>query len=206
VHDALTGKVVRQLQGADPPGGPHWEIDRDVGRMAFSPDGTTLAVAALGQLYCARSEIDGMLLALIYEPLSKPIVLWDVRTGKRLRPIDTGKHVVSRLVFSPDGRTLATLNQENTITLWEMATGKERLSFPSQGGHTVVAFTPDGRTLLAAGGASPVIHAYSVVTGNVVAQIKGHGGPITALAVKGNVLVSASTDTTALVWDPAGLN
>ena len=39
-----------------------------------------------------------------------------------------------------------------------------------------------------------------------LAQLKGHGGPITALAVHEQILVSASTDTTALVWNLAGLN
>jgi hypothetical protein len=171
--------------------------------MAFAPDGATLAVAALGQEHCARTEPRGTPLAMIYEPVSKPVVLWDVRTGRQRRQIDTGKHVVSRLVFSPDGGTLATLNHENTITLWEIASGKERFSFPSKGEHTILAFTPDGRALLAAGEASPIIHAYSVRTGKELAQLKGHGGPITALAVKEKVMVSASTDTTALVWNLA---
>jgi WD40 repeat protein len=157
VHDTLTGKVLRQMQHAAPPDRPLCDIDRHPGRLAFSPDGVTLAVAARGQLYCSRSKIEGMRLIHVYEPVSKPIVLWDVRTGRQLRRIDTGKHVVSHLVFAPDGRTLATINRENTITLWEMATAKERFSFPSSAGHTVLSFTPDGRTLLAAG-ATPIIH------------------------------------------------
>jgi WD40 repeat protein len=206
VHDAQTGKVLRQMQDPDPPDSRQCDIDRDPGRIAFSPDGTTLAVAALGQRYLVRSEARGMLLAMIYEDFSKPITLWDVSTGRRLRQIDTGKHVVSRLVFSPDGRTLATIDQGSTITLWEIATGKERFSFPSKGEHTILAFTPDGRALLAAGEASPIIHGYSVRTGKPLGQLKGHGGPITALAAREKVLVSASTDTTALVWDLAGFN
>ncbi len=203
-HDALTGKVLQQMQGDGPVSGVLCDIDRHPGRIAFSPDGSTLAVAALGQLYCSRSKVDGMRLIHVYEPLSKPIVLWDVRSGRQRRQIDTGKHVVSRLAFSPDGRTLATLNREDTITLWELATGKERFSFPSKAGHTVLAFTPDGRSLVAAG-ESPIIHVYSVRTGKPLARLEGHGGPITALAIREKVLVSASTDTTALVWDLAGL-
>lgn len=55
--------------------------------------------------------------------------------------------------FSPDGRTLAggTLNGE--IKLWNLATRREMMTFK---GHTttvgVVAFSPDGRTLVSAGG------------------------------------------------------
>jgi WD40 repeat protein len=205
LHDAPTGKIVRQLQDADPPNGPHWEIDSHSGRLAFSPDGSTLAVAALGQEHCTRTEPRGMLLGLIYEPIIKPIVLYDVNTGRQRRPIDTGKRVVSRLAFSPDSRALATLNQNNTITLWEMATGKERFSFPSKAGHTLLTFAPDGRALFAAGEA-PIIHAYSAWTGREVTQFKGHGGPITALAVREKILVSASKDTTALVWNLAEFN
>jgi WD40 repeat protein len=163
-------------------------------------------VAALGQFHCARSRPEGMRLVLVYEPLSKPIVLWDVSTGRQLRQIDTGKHVVSRLAFSPDGRTLATIDRGSTITLWEITSGKERFSFPSSEQHTVLAFTPDGRTLLGAGEASPIIHGYSVRTGRHLARLRGHRGPITALAVKGKVVVSVSADTTALVWDLAELN
>jgi RNA polymerase sigma factor (sigma-70 family) len=201
LHDTQTGKVSREMQDADPLDILRCEIDRHPGRIAFSPDGTTLAVAALAELYYTRSETRGMRVVMISEAFSKPIVLWDVRTGRQLRQIDTGKHVVSRLVFSPDGRTLATINRENTITLWELVSGKERFSFPSSDEHTVLAFTPDGRALLAAGETSPIIHAYSVRTGKQLTHLKGHGGPITALAGKEKVLVSASTDTTALVWD-----
>jgi RNA polymerase sigma factor (sigma-70 family) len=206
VHDALTGKVLQQMQGEGQVSGVLCDIDRHPNRMAFSPDGSTLAVAALGQLYCGRSKVQGMKLIHVYEAVSKPIVLWDMRTGKQLRQIDTGKHVVSRLVFSPDGRTIATINREDTITLWEMASGKERFSFPSTEAHNLLTFTPDGRTLLAAGDASPIIHVYSIRTGKELAQLKGHGGPVTALAVREKVLVSTSTDTTALVWNLAGLN
>jgi hypothetical protein len=206
VHDTRTGQVLRQMQDTEPPENERWNAEQSAVRMAFSPDGTTLAVAALHQFYLDRSENKGMRSVQIYEPRSRPIALWDVHTGKRLRQIDTGKHIVSRLAFSPDGRTLATINRKNTISLREMATGKERLNFPSDGEHTVLAFTPDGRTLLAAGEASPIIYAYSVRTGKKLVQLKGHGGPINALAIREKMLVSASADTTALVWNLAGLN
>jgi RNA polymerase sigma factor (sigma-70 family) len=205
VHDILTGKVQWQMQGAGGPGSPRCRIDLHPGRLAFSADGRTLAVAALGQEYYSRSAVAGMNLIEYYEPLSQPILLWDVSTGRQLGQINTGKHVVSRLAFSPDGRTLASLNYANTITLWEMASGKERFSFPIGGGNTVLAFTPDSRGLLIAGDATPIIHTYSVRTGKQLAQLQGHSGPITTLVVRDKVLISTSTDTTALVWNLAEL-
>ena len=61
----------------------------------------------------------------------------------------------------------------NTITLWELASGNERFSFPITEGNTVLACTPDGRTLLVAGEASPIIQGYSVRSGKKVVQFKG---------------------------------
>src|SRR4030081_1522576 len=61
----------------------------------------------------------------------------------------------TRLVFSPDGRLLATGTfRSNTIKLWETATGRElrNLSTGSQsttGLSPVVAFSADGRLLAA---------------------------------------------------------
>src|SRR5262249_42375879 len=56
LHDALTGKVLREMQGDAPPHGLLCAYDTHPGRLAFSPDGTTLAVAALGQRYCGRAK------------------------------------------------------------------------------------------------------------------------------------------------------
>jgi hypothetical protein len=84
------------------------------------PYGTTLAVAGLGQLYYARSRIDGMRRIMEYDPLSKPIMLWNARTGKLLRQIDTGWHVVSRsAAISWFPRALMT-----TALVWALAGSK----------------------------------------------------------------------------------
>src|SRR5262249_29219898 len=68
--------------------------------LAFAPDGATLAAATLGSLR-----------------------LWDVRTGNVLWKNEAN---TSRVVFSPDGKTLATAGSEaNLIVLRDAATGKE---------------------------------------------------------------------------------
>ena len=55
------------------------------------------------------------------------LVIWDVTTGKKLRPISlTAQAVVYHLAYSPDGRLLAAQNADQTVTLWELASGKER--------------------------------------------------------------------------------
>lgn len=61
------------------------------------------------------------------------------------------------LAFSPDGRTLASGTQEGALSLWELASGKERHLFVGHEGQVMsVAFSPDGRRLAAASPEAPV--------------------------------------------------
>jgi WD40 repeat protein len=55
---------------------------------------------------------------------------------------------VMSVAFSPDGKTLASASVDQTIKLWDVATGKEQATLK---GHTEVvfsvAFSPDGKRL-----------------------------------------------------------
>jgi len=68
----------------------------------------------------------------------------------------------TRLVFSPDGRLLATTTfRSNTVKLWETATGRELRNLSSAGQNVpsmapVVAFSADGRLLAVAAGNNSV--------------------------------------------------
>ena len=66
--------------------------------VAFSPDGLTLA----------SGSRDGA------------IMLWDVRTGKKIHTLQGHEHPVSSVAFSPDGGTLASGSRDGTILLWEL--------------------------------------------------------------------------------------
>lgn len=93
------------------------------------------------------------------------------------------------------------------MILWEVASGKERLSFPEPPGEIFnVAISPDGR-LLAAGGFDDQIYVWDAVSGERLTQLKGHQGTIDSLVFSpdGKRLASSSQDTTALIWDVSGL-
>jgi WD40 repeat protein/uncharacterized caspase-like protein len=84
----------------------------------------------------------------------------------------------TRLVFSPDGRLLATATyRSNTIKLWETATNR-KLRDLSSGGQTVigiapaVAFSRDSR-LVAAAGSDNSVTVWDVMSGRELQKLSG---------------------------------
>lgn len=72
-----------------------------------------------------------------------------VRIGTtRLRHGDT----VNAIGFAPDGRTLATASRDSTISVWNLASGDERMRCQGHRGAVLaVVFTPDGKQLVSGG-------------------------------------------------------
>ncbi len=120
----------------------------------------------------------------------------------------------TRLVFSPDGRLLATGTfRSSTIKLWEMATGRELRNISTGGQNamsisTVFAFSPDNRLLAAAAGNNSV-KVYEVISGREVQTLTG--GQASFMASFGVTFIAFSADAKTLVtisdaikiWDVA---
>jgi WD40 repeat protein len=74
--------------------------------------------------------------------------LWDVASGKDIRTLTGHSEEVKCIVFSPDGKTLASGSGDYTVRLWDAASGKEILALTGHSGNvTSVTFSPDGKTL-----------------------------------------------------------
>ena len=95
-----------------------------LGKIAFSPDGTQIAVG----------DWDGK------------TTLWSIETGAMLNTFTHQAHVAS-LAFSPDGRLLATGSRDRTAKLWDVETGTVRATMPDENGVPHIAFSPNGRFL-----------------------------------------------------------
>jgi len=54
------------------------------------------------------------------------------------------------VVFSPDGRVVASAGDDLTVRLWDAATGKQRISFACDAPLRQATFSPDGKILAAA--------------------------------------------------------
>src|ERR1700738_4828673 len=120
----------------------------------------------------------------------------------------------TRLVFSPDGRLLATGTfRSSTIKLWETATGRERPNISTGGQNamsisTVFAFSPDSRLLAAAAG-NNTVKVYDVISGRELQTLSG--GQASFMASFGSTFIGFSADGKKLVtvsdaikvWDVA---
>lgn len=174
--------------------------------IQLSPDGTHLAVASsIGiWLYNARTGAairllagqgirsvsfspDGSILASGDE--NAAVRLWDSMSGDLLKTLQGHTHYVSRVGFSLDGKTLASVaHWEGVIRLWDAATGEQ---LKTLGGtlpsnlyslappeDTIVVsgsiIAPDGKTLATAGGFDGSIRLWSGRTGEQLKTLTGH--------------------------------
>src|SRR5271157_2503482 len=117
---------------------------------------------------------------------------------------------VASVAFSSDGKTLASGSYDNTIVLWDVATGQP-IGQPLTG-HTdtvnSVAFSPDGKTL-ASGSRDNTIILWDVATHQLLGQpLRGNTGEVNSVAFSpdGKILVSGTVgidNGTIILWDMA---
>ncbi|MEH2407992.1 MAG: ribosome assembly protein 4, partial [Nostoc sp.] len=76
--------------------------------------------------------------------------------GKPLQTL-SGRDLVNSVVFSPDGKRLASASGDNTIKLWDAATGKPLQTLSGRDLVNSVVFSPDGKRLASASGDKTII-------------------------------------------------
>ncbi|MFF4741360.1 helix-turn-helix domain-containing protein [Streptomyces sp. NPDC001262] len=180
--DVATGAALNTLTGQPGP----------VSLMAFSPDlKTVVSSSGIG-----------------------PVRLWDVATGKVRKALEGHTTLVTSAAFSPDGTTLATGSSDNgnsyamgpgddTVRLWDVATGKTRKVLT---GHTntvtSVAFSPDGKSL-ASGSYDKTVRLWDVATGKTRNVLTGHVTPVESVAFgpDGTTLATGGSDGATRLWD-----
>ena len=106
-----------------------------------------------------------------------------------------GIRMVYSVSFSPDGGTIASGSLDDTIRLWDAATGAHRR--PTLTGHTgwvfSVSFSPDGGTI-ASGSGDRTIRLWDAATGAHLRTLTGHTGVVNSVSFSpdGGTIASGS--------------
>jgi WD40 repeat protein len=112
---------------------------------------------------------------------------------------------VSSVVFSPDGKTVLSGARDNTLKLWDIATGK---CLKTLTGHTSavlsVVFSSDGLTALS-GSADNTLKLWDIATGQCLKTLSGHISWVKSVAFSPDELtaLSGSNDGTLKLWNLA---
>jgi len=126
--------------------------------LAWSPDGSSLAVSAGDQIGLYRSPS-------FHETSLIPAGVWS-----------------TALAFHPDGSLLASAGWDGSISVWRTLTGELLHSrVAHKKGAYAVAFSPDGR-LLASGGSDAIARLWDAATGEPLGQMIGGTHAVPALA------------------------
>jgi WD40 repeat protein len=156
--ETASGKILDHFSG-----GSGW-----VYRVAFSPDGKTLAWATAAQVVHLR-DVPGRrtrltlrghqtdIFGLAWSPDGKTLAtgdtggtikFWDPTTGRERLSVRDDRSRIAGMAFSPDGGTLFVAHDAGRIALWQLTPRRDWATFSCVSGFGAVALSPDDRTLV----------------------------------------------------------
>ena len=150
------------------------------------------------------SRNGGVLLAAGGKPVqSGSVVLFDVRTGKRLAQLGDELDAVMAADISPDQRLVALGGAGRVVKVYSTEDATLRFKAARHTDWiTVIAFSPDGKQLATADRAGG-IHLWDARTGGILLSLANHSAAIRGLAWRSDskLLASGGEDGKLIWWN-----
>ncbi|MFF2130044.1 helix-turn-helix domain-containing protein [Streptomyces olivochromogenes] len=152
-------------------------LSRQLAAQSTALIGTDSDLASLLAIHAYRTS-----------PTSQAVESLYVAAGAPLKHRLT-RHATSvvSVAFSPDSRTLTTVDLRGSVGLWDVGSGRLRRSLPEGNDFVASAFSPDGRTLAMGSGGDQGIQLWDATSGRVRRS-----------------LAERTTDTAPLEFSPDG--
>ncbi|KAG5933155.1 hypothetical protein E4U53_001075 [Claviceps sorghi] len=197
----------------------------DIDFVTINKSGEWLAFGAskLGQLLVWEWQSESYILkqqghfdsinSLVYSPDGQRIIttaddgkikVWDIDSGFCIVTFTEHTSGVTACEFAKKGNVLFTSSLDGSVRAWDLVRYRNFRTFtaPTRLSFSCMAVDPSGEVVAAGSLDSFDIHIWSVQTGQLLDQLSGHEGPVSALAFSpnGDSLVSGSWDRTARIW------
>lgn len=153
--------------------------------IRFSPDGSVLLVAGGKPVESGK------------------VVLFDVKSGKRLKEVGDEIDAVLAADLSPDQTRVALGGSGKVVKVYSTADGALQFKLDKHTDWiTSIAFSPDGK-YLATGDRAGGLHLWDASTGGLALNLLEHTEAVTALDWRGDsrLLASAGDDGSVIWWD-----
>ena len=217
IYDTQSMSQVRDIQ-----------VKYDVGGLAVSPDSKVLAVIdisnavklfdmatgselqTLPRTDISTSAASNSFMAFTPNSLTLAVVIGDtVKLFNVTSGQETGTILAKgafAIAISPDGRYLYSGGWGSQITVWDVATGTQTITFGDKArGVNRMILSPDGSLLVSAGVSNEPMILWEAATGRQLRTFAGHTDSVTAMAFSpdGKLLASSARDVTIKLWNVA---
>ncbi|MEC4984636.1 MAG: NB-ARC domain-containing protein, partial [Oscillatoria sp. PMC 1076.18] len=163
--------------------------------------------------YLPQYPSTGRVEQLLQQALIRRQKLWfrpltpcfDSPDGALIRTLTGHRDMVRAVAIAPDGKQAVSASDDNTLKLWDLATGQELHTLKGHRDRVrAVAITPDGKQAVS-GSNDNTLKLWDLATGQELRTLRGYSSWVRAVAITpdGKQAISGSLDHTLKLWDLA---